>query len=161
MRRFLFAAALVAAMVPASAAHAAAPSGIGCPPLFPQGEAAQAIAAGTTNGAYWEAGVRGDVASIGGAPCAGSLAGLPARQYLRAPIVGMAALGDGSGYWLVATDGGVFNFGHAQTFGSLGGLTLNKPIVGMAAKPDGSGYWLVAADGGVFTFDTPFFGSPA
>jgi hypothetical protein len=65
-----------------------------------------------------------------------------------------------TGYWLVASDGGVFSFGDAGFFGSTGNLTLNKPVVGMAATPDGGGYWLVASDGGVFSFGDPgFFGS--
>ena len=64
----------------------------------------------------------------------------------------MAATPDGGGYWLVASDGGVFSFGDAQFHGSTGGIALNKPIVGMAATPDGGGYWLVASDGGVFSF---------
>jgi len=64
------------------------------------------------------------------------------------------------GYWLVASDGGIFSFGNAAFFGSTGSITLNKPIVGMAATPDGKGYWLVASDGGIFSFgDAAFFGS--
>jgi hypothetical protein len=64
------------------------------------------------------------------------------------------------GYWLVGDDGGVFAFGAAHYFGSLGNLKLNKPIVGMAATPDGKGYWLVASDGGIFTFgNAQYFGS--
>jgi hypothetical protein len=72
----------------------------------------------------------------------------------------MAATPDGKGYWLVASDGGVFSFGDAEFYGSTGGMALNKPIVGMAATPDGKGYWLVASDGGVFSFgDAAFYGS--
>ena len=68
---------------------------------------------------------------------------------------------DGHGYWLVASDGGIFSFGDAPFYGSTGGLTLNRPVVGMASTPDGRGYWLVASDGGVFAFgDAPFYGSP-
>ncbi|HEY1990047.1 MAG TPA: hypothetical protein VGG43_11315 [Acidimicrobiales bacterium] len=64
------------------------------------------------------------------------------------------------GYYEVATDGGVFAFGTATFFGSMGGRPLNKPIVGMAATPDGKGYWLVAQDGGIFAFgDAGFYGS--
>src|SRR5664280_2678729 len=64
------------------------------------------------------------------------------------------------GYWLVASDGGVFSYGDAAFYGSTGGMTLNKPIVGMASTPDGHGYWLVASDGGVFSYgDATFHGS--
>ncbi len=47
----------------------------------------------------------------------------------------MAPTPDGKGYWLVATDGGVFNYGDAAFFGSAGSLKLNQPIVGIAASP--------------------------
>jgi hypothetical protein len=79
---------------------------------------------------------------------------------LHAAVVGMGATTNGKGYWLVASDGGIFAFGDAPFLGSTGSLHLNKPIVGMAATPDGKGYWLVAADGGIFAFgDAPFLGS--
>ena len=65
-----------------------------------------------------------------------------------------------TGYWLVASDGGIFSYGDAGFFGSAGAVALNKPIVGMAATPDGGGYWLVASDGGIFSYgDAGFFGS--
>ena len=60
----------------------------------------------------------------------------------------MASTLNGLGYWLVASDGGIFSYGDAAFLGSRGGQPLNKPIVGMAATPDGGGYWLVASDGG-------------
>jgi len=64
------------------------------------------------------------------------------------------------GYWLVASDGGIFSFAGSAFHGSAGSLTLNKPIVGMAATPDSLGYWLVASDGGIFSFgDAAFYGS--
>jgi Cu/Zn superoxide dismutase len=66
----------------------------------------------------------------------------------------------GPGYWLAATDGGVFNYGDAGFFDSAGSIALNKPIVGIAASPTGAGYWLVASDGGIFNYgDAGFFGS--
>ena len=84
----------------------------------------------------------------------------PAPGHLNQPIVGMAATGDGKGYWNVASDGGLFAFGDADFHGSMGGQPLNKPIVGMAATPDGQGYWEVASDGGLFAFgDAGFYGS--
>ncbi len=71
---------------------------------------------------------------------------------LTAPIVGVAAVPSGLGYWVVAADGGVFAYGNAAFEGSAGGIHLNAPVVGMAATPDGGGYWLVASDGGVFAY---------
>ena len=52
----------------------------------------------------------------------------------------------------MAADGGIFNYGSANFYGSAGSLHLNKPVVGMAAAPGGAGYWLVASDGGIFTY---------
>ena len=78
----------------------------------------------------------------------GSLAG----AHLNAPVVGVSALPSGNGYWLLASDGGVFTYGDAQFHGSTGAMRLNATVVGMAATPSGRGYWLVAADGGIFTY---------
>jgi hypothetical protein len=64
------------------------------------------------------------------------------------------------GYWMDASDGGVFTFGDDHYFGSMGGKPLNQPVVGMADTPNGRGYWMVAADGGIFSFgDAQFHGS--
>jgi hypothetical protein len=83
-----------------------------------------------------------------------------APSQLNAPIVDMAPTPNGDGYWLVASDGGIFSFGDAAFHGSMGGKKLNAPIVGMAPTPNGDGYWLVAADGGIFSFgDAAFHGS--
>jgi hypothetical protein len=61
---------------------------------------------------------------------------------------------------MVASDGGVFCFGSALFYGSMGGKPLNEPVVGMADTGTGLGYWLVASDGGIFTFgDAQFKGS--
>ena len=97
-----------------------------------------------------------------------SFAGMNGRP-LDAPIVGItdSTNDDGSRYWLVGADGGVFAFGspnsglpQAEYFGSMGGRPLNAPIVGIASSHDSAGYWLVASDGGVFSFgDAPFYGS--
>ena len=54
------------------------------------------------------------------------------------------------GYWLVGSDGGIFNFGSAQFYGSTGNLVLQRPVVGMVPTADRGGYWLDASDGGVF-----------
>jgi hypothetical protein len=72
----------------------------------------------------------------------------------------VAEQGNGSGYWLVSSDGGVFTYGTAQFYGSMGGKHLNSPITGIVATADGHGYWLVAKDGGVFSFgDAVYEGS--
>ena len=57
-----------------------------------------------------------------------------------------------SGYRLFASDGGVFSFGGAPFFGSMGGKPLNQPIVGGATAADGRSYYMVASDGGIFSF---------
>jgi hypothetical protein len=44
----------------------------------------------------------------------------------------MATTKAGGGYWLVASDGGIFAYGDAGFSGSMGGLPLNRPVVGMA-----------------------------
>jgi hypothetical protein len=63
------------------------------------------------------------------------------------------------GYWLAASDGGIFSF-NRPFYGSTGSIKLNQPIIGMAPTHDLGGYWLAASDGGVFTFgDALWFGS--
>ena len=79
---------------------------------------------------------------------------------LNRPIVGMVTTPDGGGYWMVASDGGIFAYGDAGFYGSAGHVHLNRPVVGMATTTDGRGYWLVASDGGVFAYgDATFKGS--
>jgi hypothetical protein len=86
----------------------------------------------------------------------GDASGLP----LNKPVVGMTPTSDGQGYWLVASDGGIFDYGDAGFFGSAGSIHLNQPIVGMSVSPGGQGYTLVASDGGVFNYgDSQFYGS--
>ncbi|HLX89460.1 MAG TPA: hypothetical protein VKR22_13515, partial [Acidimicrobiales bacterium] len=67
----------------------------------------------------------------------------------------------GPGHRMVASDGGVFDFGSDPFYGSLPGIGVHiRNIVGMAGTPDGRGYWLVGSDGGVFAFgDAPYLGS--
>jgi hypothetical protein len=93
-----------------------------------------------------------------GAPSLAGAAG--SALTFNSPVVAMVATTDGGGYWLAGADGGVYNFGTANFYGSLGALTLQGPIVGMAATPDDRGYWLVGFDGGIFAFgDATFYGS--
>jgi len=130
-----------------------------------------AIATTHNGNGYWLATSDGSVYSFGTAKFHGStfnygLTGLSGPHPLNAPIVGMATTPNANGYYLVAADGGVFNFGSAEFHGSayslgLTGLSgphpLNAPIVGMATTPNARGYYLVAADGGVFNFGSAEF----
>jgi hypothetical protein len=114
---------------------------------------------------YWMAAADGGVFTVGSATFYGSAAG----RRLNGPVVGIAEVPRTQvgtttqccqGYWLTASDGGVFSFGSATFYGSMGGRPLVAPVVGIAASPSGAGYWLIASDGGVFTFgDAGFFGS--
>ncbi len=119
-------------------------------------------------GGYWLVASDGGIFSYGDATFWGSAGNLK----LVKPVVGMAATPyvpgaggtpaspAGLGYWLVASDGGIFTYGDATFYGSAGALKLNQPVVGMTATPDGKGYWLVASDGGIFNYgDAGFYGS--
>jgi peptidoglycan hydrolase-like protein with peptidoglycan-binding domain len=113
---------------------------------------------GLALGVATPAGAAGDdtVLTFGDAPFAGSTSGTALTQ----PIVGIAANRAGTGYWLVARDGGIFSYGSAAFHGSTGDIRLNQPIVGISATSTGNGYWMVAADGGIFAFgDATFLGS--
>ena len=91
---------------------------------------------------------------------AGQFCGSMGATHLNRPVVGGSGVPGNFGYWLVASDGGIFTFGAAGFYGSAGDIPLNQPIVGMAPTPDGKGYWLVASDGGVFTYGAAhFYGS--
>ncbi|HWE70086.1 MAG TPA: hypothetical protein VG205_06970 [Acidimicrobiales bacterium] len=120
------------------------------------------LAAGSVTGAaalddgtgYYQVDAQGDVAAFGAATCYGAMTG----KTLNHPIVGLAVDRATGGYWLVASDGGVFAF-NAPFLGSTGGQRLNKPIVGVTPTLNGTGYYLTASDGGVFAYNAPFFGS--
>jgi hypothetical protein len=104
----------------------------------------------------------GAVGAVAGIACAGwtpvsSAATGDVTVRLAAPIVGIASTPTGGGYWEVAADGGIFAFGDAGYYGSMGGHHLAAPIVGIAAAPTGHGYWEVAADGGIFAFGSAGF----
>ncbi len=120
-------------------------------------------------GGYWEVAADGGIFAFGDAIFYGSMGGKP----LNSPVVGLAPTPyvasaspggtpspAGKGYWEVAADGGVFAFGDAAFYGSMGGKPLDSPVVGIAPTSTGKGYWEVAADGGVFAFGTAqFYGS--
>ena len=76
------------------------------------------------------------------------------------PVSSAGVSGTDSGYWVVASNGAVYPFGSAPSYGSMASYHLASPVIGMAPTGDGNGYWLVGGDGGVFSFgDARFFGS--
>ena len=76
------------------------------------------------------------------------------------PVVGIARSSSGGGYWLAASDGGVYSYGDAPFRGSAAEKPLAQPVVDIAGSPTGQGYWLAARDGGVLSFgDALFSGS--
>jgi hypothetical protein len=104
---------------------------------------------------YWMATRTGRVEHYGAAP---AFPGVTVKLSHR--ITTLASTASGAGAWMAGIDGGVFTFGDAAFFGSMGGRRLNQPIVGMTPTVTGRGYWLVASDGGIFSFgDARFFGS--
>jgi hypothetical protein len=76
------------------------------------------------------------------------------------PIVA-APVASNQGFWLLGRDGGVFSFGTAPFYGSVGNIPLGKQIVAMAAKPDSTGYWFVDSTGEIYVYKAPFWGSTA
>jgi hypothetical protein len=68
---------------------------------------------------------------------------------LNAPVQSLVPDADGAGYWLVASDGGIFAF-QAPFKGSMGATRLNRPVTGMVRA--GGGYLMVGEDGGIFDF---------
>ncbi|MGH9181438.1 MAG: hypothetical protein ACRDY5_06965, partial [Acidimicrobiales bacterium] len=76
---------------------------------------------------------------------------------LNLPIVGLAPTPGGNGYWLVASDGGIFAFGDATFRGSLPGIAAAGPARAIQATPSGQGYLIVTDAGRVHAFgDAPF-----
>ena len=106
---------------------------------------------------YRVLGANGALGRYGGAADIGDLA----RKGIRpGNLRGAAGTTTGEGVWVVGADGGIFTFGDAPFYGSMGGRRLNRPIVGMAPTITGAGYWMVASDGGIFSFgDALFHGS--
>ncbi len=102
-------------------------------------------------------GYYGSIPGLGFAP-----AGSTNPKRLNAPIVGMVPSADGAGYFMVASDGGVFAFGDAKFEGSCPGIG-GCAGAAVAVMPDasGNGYWLVTATGHVYTFgDAAYYGAP-
>jgi len=120
-------------------------------------------------GGYWLVASDGGIFAFGDAGFFGSIPGLGMSppgsglpHSLNAPIVGMVPSADGGGYFMVASDGGVFAFGDAQFEGSCPGIGgCNGAAVSVVPDASGHGYWLVTKTGSVYTFgDAPYYGAP-
>jgi hypothetical protein len=81
----------------------------------------------------------------------------PAREVsVTIPLPGatgsrFAATPDGRGWWVVHPDGGIFSYGTAAFYGSLGDILQTSPVVGMASLT-GGGYQLIHSDGSATRF---------
>jgi Peptidase A4 family len=112
------------------------------------------IAPTADHGGYWLVGADGSVFAFGDAHYAGSIpamgigpVGSKQRRHLSAPIVGISSPANGSGYLMVARDGGVFAFGAAHFAGSCadaGGCPA--PVVNIVPDATGRGYWLLLSN---------------
>ncbi|MDQ1502084.1 MAG: hypothetical protein QOI86_5424, partial [Actinomycetota bacterium] len=89
----------------------------------------------------------------GGTPIPTTTTTIPFRPIVTTPVE------SNQGFWLLGRDGGIFSFGTAGFYGSIGNIPLQKQIVSMAAKPDSTGYWFVGSDGSIYAYKAPFWGS--
>ena len=144
LRRYRLA-RVIAGVVCIVAVVAAADSVSGAPSPHRSGSGARSEHVGATEAAF-------AIAPLGPRESA-SLGGVAISTHLIVASAGDPATG---GYWLTASDGGIFAFG-APFEGSTGALQLVKPIVGMTPTASGAGYWLVASDGGIFAFGNAAF----
>jgi hypothetical protein len=121
------------------------------------------------DGGYWLVAADGGVFSFGDAAFLGSIPGLglaPAGSgkphALNAPIVGIVPSDDGSGYFMVGSDGGVFAFGDARFAGSCPGIGgCAGGAIAVVRDASGKGYWLVTGTGHIYAFgDAPYLGAP-
>jgi len=54
-------------------------------------------------------------------------------------MVGMTRTADGQGYWMIGRDGGIFNYGDAGFYGSVGGTRRTVRSSGGAIQSLGGG----------------------
>ncbi len=75
---------------------------------------------------------------------------------INKPIVGMASTPNGGGYWLVASDGGIFSFGDAKFYGSMGGQYTYGSVVSISSTSNKDGYWISSSGGPIFSFGNAY-----
>ncbi len=118
---------------------------------------------------YWLVASDGGVFAFGDAGYFGSIPGLgihPAGSglpnSLNEPIVGIVSSSDGQGYFMVASDGGVFAFGDATFAGSCPGIggCSGAAVAVVPSVNTNAGYWLTTTTGHVYGFGVPSYGEP-
>jgi hypothetical protein len=104
---------------------------------------------------YWLATRDGQIFAFG---TAHTLANAPASA--SDPVVGIASMPNGTGYFVVTSHGAVTVSGKAPFKGDLPDEHIARSdIVSIVATIDGNGYWLVGGDGEVYAFgDAPNHG---
>ena len=137
-----------------------------------------ALANYTYGQGYIEASSSGGVFTFGNALFYGSISSVnphqTAQSWLGTPIIGVAEVPGGGGYWLAGNNGEVCGFGSATVWYYAGPPATNwcaqdqnpatvGTVVGIVADPNGQGYWLVNSAGDVYTSTTggavPFYGN--
>lgn len=105
------------------------------------------MAASNDEGGYWMVGADGGIFGFGDAIYQGSL---PSRGMLVSNVVAIVSDPSTNGYYIIASNGSVWNF-NAPQLGDLPffGFHVNN-IVGGAMTPDDKGLYLVGADGKVY-----------
>jgi len=107
------------------------------------------------NGGYYVLSHEGNVIPFGGAPYYGGLKGIS----LVGNVIDMAVRYNGTGYYLLGKDGGVFAF-NAPYYGNTS--TFTSEATAIETHPSTDGYWVLLQDGGVITFGgVSFHGSAA
>ncbi len=104
------------------------------------------IVASATGQGYFVFTAAGAVSAFGDAIWRGDMHSVR----LNKPVTGL--LPYGSGYLLVGSDGGIFNFSERPFLGSLGGRPSPVPVLGIIPTPGTQGYWMFNTAGTVFTF---------
>ena len=85
---------------------------------WPGTPAAASTRAAQTTHDFWLATSTGDLYTFGVIDY-----GDPGGAPLNRPIVAMVPTHDRHGYWMVASDGGIFSYGDTRFFGSTGNIT--------------------------------------
>lgn len=95
---------------------------------------------------------------------AAGLASNATQLFVDGPIVSAAKNPAGAGYWVLTSNGSVYNLGGTTWYGSpmqQFHVPLGIPLVAIAATPSGHGYFVLCSNGSVFAYgDARWAGSP-